>query len=211
MCVKPGHASCWQHALPAVSPHHAPAPPLRHSPTASPPHPPHPRSQVHTALSPQLGGSAFASLEEVVARLARAKVGAEGLTEARARLTGAHRRTCAACSDGTSGLHCAVSLTRRWRSLLVCVCPRRARATPLPARACWSTQSSCWARCAPPAAALLCCAVLRCAAAGQRKVPAGPGVPLPLPLRGAARCCAALRCCSWHAALQSPSTTKRTC
>ena len=30
--------------------------------------------QVHLALSPQLGGSAFASLEEVVARLARAKV-----------------------------------------------------------------------------------------------------------------------------------------
>ncbi|PSC75867.1 DNA (cytosine-5)-methyltransferase 1-like [Micractinium conductrix] len=29
--------------------------------------------EVHTALSPQLGGSAFASLEEVVARLARAK------------------------------------------------------------------------------------------------------------------------------------------
>ena len=29
---------------------------------------------MHLALSPQLGGSAFASLEEVVARLARAKV-----------------------------------------------------------------------------------------------------------------------------------------
>jgi hypothetical protein len=38
------------------------------------PHPLHrnARPQVHQALSPQLGGSAFASLEEIVARLARA-------------------------------------------------------------------------------------------------------------------------------------------
>lgn len=33
-----------------------------------------PAVQIHNALSPQLGGSAFASLEEIVARLARAKV-----------------------------------------------------------------------------------------------------------------------------------------
>lgn len=42
-----------------------------HAPPATPPRPP---PQVHHALSPQLGGSAFAPLEEVVARLARAGV-----------------------------------------------------------------------------------------------------------------------------------------
>lgn len=42
-------------------------------PFSSPPRPV-PTVQVHAALSPQLGGSAFASLEEIVARLARAKV-----------------------------------------------------------------------------------------------------------------------------------------
>ncbi len=44
-----------------------------HMPFSSPPRPV-PTVQVHAALSPQLGGSAFASLEEIVARLARAKV-----------------------------------------------------------------------------------------------------------------------------------------
>lgn len=59
------HATCapaaLQHPLTDAHPHH-PAPC------------PHRCLQVHAALSPQLGGSAFASLEEIVARLARAKV-----------------------------------------------------------------------------------------------------------------------------------------